>query len=144
MQDDLHPMHLDDFPKLTNLNLEVDSTTPSSIGERRCLTWTASFLCRLPRTTTIENIRLKLTFDLSDVPGGLDGELGRLSFLGLRAFGSLVNQPRGFPHLKAIDVEIHSTNPDDDDVESIRTWVLDALAILPERRVLNLKAYPRA
>lgn len=100
-------------------------------------------LCSLPRNSNLEVIRLKLTFDLSEVPDGTDGEAGRLSFHGLRAFGNLVNQHESFPQLKTVEVEIHSTNPDDDDVDAIKEWVLDALAILPERDVLNLKAYPR-
>lgn len=136
-----YTVQLNDFPMLRTLVLDVDATTPSFSGERMCLPWTASMLCSLPRNSNLEVIRLKLTFDLSDVPGGTDGEAGRLSLHELRAFGNLVNQRESFPQLKTVEVEIHSTNPDDDDVDAIKEWVLDALAILPERNVLNLKAY---
>jgi hypothetical protein len=130
-------------PRLTELDLEVDATTPNASGERTCLAWTARAIAHIPPSNSIKAIRLQLSFDLSDVPGELNGATGTVLFSSLRSISTSIVKPGSFPHLKNLDVEIHSTNPDDDDVESIRTWIIGALAMTPERDLLRLKAFPR-
>ncbi|TEB29918.1 hypothetical protein FA13DRAFT_1814991 [Coprinellus micaceus] len=129
-------------PRLTELDLEVDATTPNASGERICLAWTARAIAHIPPSNSIKAIRLQLSFDLSDVPGELNGATGTVLFSSLRSISTSIVKPGSFPHLKNLDVEIHSTNPDDDDVESIRTWIIGALAMTPERDLLRLKVFP--
>ncbi|TEB19211.1 hypothetical protein FA13DRAFT_1821173 [Coprinellus micaceus] len=129
-------------PRLTELDLEVDATTPNASGERICLAWTARAIAHIPPSNSIKAIRLQLSFDLSDVPGELNGQQAPYCSPHSGALALPSSKPGSFPHLKNLDVEIHSTNPDDDDVESIRTWIIGALAMTPERDLLRLKVFP--
>ena len=117
-------------PNLTTLGIEVDTTTPA----RECLPGTASLIERLAPPNSIQVIHLTIYFDLRKIPGdcGLDGTLGGFWSWEMRGIGECVT---AFPHLRTFILEIHSPN---DSVEAIRAWAVEALAIPPERNILEV------
>ncbi|KAF6757683.1 hypothetical protein DFP72DRAFT_890357, partial [Ephemerocybe angulata] len=119
---------------LTSLELHLDVTRPDPRGERHCLHWGASFLSKIPPTTSnnIRSLFLSLRFDLSDVPGELTGYTGNQLYGYLRTIGvtvtdSISTKNRKWSALEKVKVEVQSSNPNDDDVEEIETWVLNAM-----------------
>ncbi|KAJ3550783.1 hypothetical protein NMY22_g219 [Coprinellus aureogranulatus] len=137
---DLTPFHFG-FPGLAVLTYKLEVTAPNAVGDRLTLPWLATTLCGMPERCLIHTIRLELSFDLRDVPGGLSAPSIYICERGLRLFGDSLGKPKYFPRVKSFEVEVYSSNPDD--VESIREWVLKALTIPQQKKMLKLKILPR-
>ncbi|TEB19200.1 hypothetical protein FA13DRAFT_1821163 [Coprinellus micaceus] len=116
-------------PNLTTLDIQVDATGLP----RDCLQGTASFLESLSPSNAIEALHLGLEFNIR-ARRSLTGVWGGIWSAALRRIGNCVTL--GFPHLRTVTVEIHT--PDPDDIQAIRTWVVEALAIPPETGLLDV------
>ncbi|KAF6757704.1 hypothetical protein DFP72DRAFT_890439, partial [Ephemerocybe angulata] len=141
---------LTDCTSLTSLELHLDATCPDPEGERHCLHWAASFISKIPPTTSnnIKSLFLSLRFDLSDVPGELTGYTGNQLYYHLRTIvvtltDSINSKNRKWKALEEVKVEVQSSNPNDDDVEEIEAWVLDAMKPVSDSAVrFGLVALP--
>ncbi|KAJ3523450.1 hypothetical protein NMY22_g11436 [Coprinellus aureogranulatus] len=77
-------------------------------------------------------------------PGGLNSQSMNSPKDALTAI-RIVTSHGSYTRLDTLEVEIHSTNPDEDDVETIREWVLDALCIPQGNHTfpnLRINTYP--
>ncbi|TEB29908.1 hypothetical protein FA13DRAFT_1734264 [Coprinellus micaceus] len=121
-------------PNLTNLDIKVDTSGSST----DCLRGTASFLESLPPSNAIQVLHLGLEFNY-DARHHLTGGWGDMWSAALRRIGNCVTT--GFPRLGTVTVEIPSSigpRAMRGDVKDIRTWVVEALAIPPERNLLHV------
>jgi hypothetical protein len=118
-----------DCPNLTTLEIEVNMTDLAS----DCLQGTVSFLERLSPSNAIQALRLGLDLSLHTWRS-ITRVWGGIWSAELRRIGNCVTL--GFPHLRTVAVEIHTLDPDD--VQAIRTWVVEALAIPPETGLLDV------
>jgi hypothetical protein len=116
-------------PNLTALDIQANATGLP----RDCLQGTASFLETLSPSNAIEALHLGLEFNIR-ARRSLTGVWGGIWSAALRRIGNCVTL--GFPHLRTVTVEIHT--PDPDDIQAIRTWVVEALAIPPETGLLGV------
>ncbi|KAF5340347.1 hypothetical protein D9611_007928 [Ephemerocybe angulata] len=141
---------LTDCTSLTSLELHLDATCPDPEGERHCLHWAASFISKIPPTTSnnIKSLFLSLRLDLSDVPGELTGYTGNQLYYHLRTIAvtvtdSISTNNRKWKALEEVKVDVQSSNPNDDDVEEIEAWVLDAMKPVSDSAVrFDLVALP--
>ncbi|KAJ3550784.1 hypothetical protein NMY22_g210 [Coprinellus aureogranulatus] len=133
------------FPRLAMLHFVVDVTTPIYDTMRFALSAAVDTLwCILQAdNSSIRTIRLVLNFNLSEISDGLAGESMNDPKTALNDIGFHITRLEGCPRLKAIEIAIHSSNPEEDDAESIREWVLAALNIPLANRLLSVVSSPR-
>ncbi|KAJ3550788.1 hypothetical protein NMY22_g214 [Coprinellus aureogranulatus] len=127
------------FPHLTELHFAIDVTIPWASEDRLTLTSAAEALSVLLDKSSLQAVHLLLVFDLAAVPGGLSGPSMGPSKEALNLIGAIVTRGN-FPRFENLQVKIDSeANPDEDDVKSIREWVLDALNIPQDSKLLELQ-----
>ncbi|KAJ3518393.1 hypothetical protein NMY22_g13700 [Coprinellus aureogranulatus] len=126
------------FPRLIELHFAIDVTIPWAGEDRFTLTSAAEALSVLLDKSSMQTAHLLLVFDLAIVPGGLSGPSMEPSKEALNLIGAIVTRGN-FPYFENLRVKINSeANPDEDDVKSIRGWVLDALNIPQDSKLLEL------
>ncbi|KAF6757692.1 hypothetical protein DFP72DRAFT_222490 [Ephemerocybe angulata] len=135
------PLSLSDCASLASLELRIYATY-NFRHEWHCLHWAAFFMSRIPAMTSnsIQSLSFTLKFNLDEVPGGLNGHTGNLLYHYLRTIAVAVTDVAStkdgkWKSLEEFKVEIQSLNTNDDEIEEVRLWALNALKPVLESTV---------
>ncbi|KAJ3495859.1 hypothetical protein NMY22_g19884 [Coprinellus aureogranulatus] len=132
---DIFPV--EDCPRLATVHLRADANTRNSDGEVLGLPWAASFICNIPPSNDIREIRLSLHFPTTG-NCSLNRDTQATLLARLNSLGSRISDPTAFPQLKAFRVHIRIPNPTQDDIKNVHGWAMRQLSNPQSRNLLHL------